>query len=291
MTISAALVKELRERTGAGMMDCKKALTESDGDIDKAIEHMRKTGLAKADKKAGRTAAEGRIVINMSADNKKAVIVEVNCETDFVARDENFVAFTDKLAELALAQDINDINALANGQLGDKTVDEARRELVNKIGENIQLRRLTLINSANTLGQYSHGGRIGVVVEVEGGEDNLAKDLAMHIAASKPIVVNPEDVPAAAIEQEREIFIAQARESGKPEEIIEKMIVGKINKFLSENSLVGQPFVKDPDQTIAKVLQAQKAKALQFIRYEVGEGIEKEEDNFVAEVMAQVQES
>ncbi len=288
MAITAALVKELRERTGAGMMECKKVLVETNGDIEAAIEAMRKSGAAKADKKAGRIAAEGTIALAMGDDNKSAVLVEVNCETDFVAKGDDFKAFAAEVAKQALEQGIGDAEALAESKLpSGATVEETRRELIAKIGENISVRRVARVETDGTIGAYLHGTRIGVLVELKGGDAELAKDIAMHIAASKPECVSEADVPAELIEKEKEIFAAQAAESGKPAEIIEKMVTGRIAKFLKEITLVGQPFVKDPDQTVGKLLESKGAEVAGFSRLEVGEGIEKKEEDFVAEVMAQ----
>lgn len=291
MVISAAQVKELRERTGSGMMECKKALTETNGDIEAAIESMRKSGLAKADKKAGRIAAEGTVVMSVSNDAKQAAMVEVNCETDFVAKGDDFTNFSEQAVAAALTQAPANVDALLSVALGDaqgNTVDTRRQQLVAKIGENISVRRVAHFASRDgVIGSYRHGARIGVLVELIGGDVALAKDIAMHIAASKPVCVNPSDVPADAVEKEREIFRAQAAESGKPAEIVEKMVAGRVSKFLKEVSLLGQPFVKNPDMTIEKLLEGAKAKVIRFERFEVGEGIEKKQDNFVAEVMAQ----
>ena len=288
MAITATTVKELRERTGAGMMDCKKALQESDGDIEKAIEDMRKSGMAKAAKKAGRVAAEGLIVIKQNAGTAQVVIAEINSETDFVAKDDSFKGFCDEVAVCILAEKPADIDTLMECNIDGQTVEEARQQLVAKIGENISVRRFSLLDSADgTLASYLHGVRIGVLVELEGGDEVLAKDIAMHVAASNPVCIAEEDVPKDLLDKEREILIAQAQESGKPQEIIEKMIGGRINKFLKEITLVGQPFVKDPDQTIARLLGSAGASVKRFIRYEVGEGIEKRNDNFAEEVMAQ----
>lgn len=290
-TITAKMVQELRERTNAGMMECKKALEAAGGDIEAAIEVMRKSGQAKADKKAGRVAAEGVIIVKTSADHKTAVIVEVNCETDFVARDEQFKHFAEMLANRALAtktKDIAGLMSLSVDQNGGQTIEEARQTLIAKIGENIQVRRYELIQSNHALASYVHSGKIGVVVELSGGAEMLGKDMAMHIAANSPIVVERNQVPADLIAKEKEIFAAQAQNSGKPANIIEKMIEGRINKFLDEVSLVGQPFVKDPNVTVAQLLQQSNAKVVHFIRYAVGEGIEKQEEDFVAAVMAQV---
>jgi elongation factor Ts len=288
--ISAAQVKELRERTGAGMMECKRALVETNGDIEVAIENMRKSGSAKAAKKAGRIAAEGIIMARSDAD--AAIIVEINCETDFVSRDEGFLAFANSVADAALANKTADVAALNAVELDGKSIEETRSTLVAKIGENIQIRRVSLLeaNGAN-LASYIHGGRIGVIVNIEGGNEDVAKDVAMHVAASNPIVVNPEDVAEDVVEKEKEIFVAQARESGKPDEIIEKMIGGRLKKFLGEVSLTGQPFVKDPSTSVGDLLKGSDATAKAFIRFEVGEGIEKKEEDFAAEVMAQVKGS
>ena len=285
MQITAALVKELRERTGAGMMDCKKALQEANGDIEVAIEEMRKSGAAKAAKKAGRIAAEG--VITIKQDGQDITILETNCETDFVAKDENFVTFTDKVIEAIIANNPADVDALMQTSIGEQTVEEANQQLVAKIGEKITVRRFEKMTASGQLGSYSHGDRIGVVVELEGGDEALAKDLAMHIAASKPVCVSEEQVPQDVLDKEKEIFSAQAAESGKPAEIIEKMVTGRIQKYLKEITLLGQPFVKDPDQTVEKLLKAANASVTSFLRYEVGEGIEKKVDNFAEEVMSQ----
>jgi elongation factor Ts len=293
MQITAAMVKELRERTGAGMMECKKALTAADGDMEKAIEDMRKSGAAKADKKAGRVAAEGLIVTAVSDDNKQVAIIEVNCETDFVAKDDNFVDFTRSIANAVIAGKPDSVEALmgmATAEGG--TLEEARQNLVAKIGENIQVRRFHIMDLAGgTVGSYLHGTRIGVVLDMKGGDADLAKDVAMHIAASKPACISEKDVPQEMVEKEKEILIAQAESSGKPAEIIEKMIQGRLRKYLAEITLVGQPFVKDPDTTVGKLLDNAGAEVLSFTRYEVGEGIEKKSENFAEEVMAQVKAS
>lgn len=289
-TISAGLVMQLRERTGAGMMECKKFLIATNGDIEEAILEMRKAGQAKADKKADRVAAEGVVVIARSADERTAVMLEINSETDFVARDENFTAFASKVAEVALTSAVNDVNELSNQNLSTgTTVEQARQQLVAKIGENIKLRRLVRSSCENgVVGYYLHGSRIGVMVALKNGPEELAKGIAMHIAASKPLVVSRDQVSKEAIETEREVFTAQAKESGKPQEIIDKMIEGRINKFVDEVSLLGQPYVKNPDIKVAQLLKEKNAEVVSFIRFEVGEGIEKKEDNFVEEVMAQV---
>lgn len=291
MAITAAMVKELRERTGAGMMDCKKILTETDGDIDKAVDELRKRGAAKADKKASRVAAEGVILTAVSDDNKTAVMIEVNSETDFVARDENFRAFADKVVAATLAEqkgEIEEINQLPIEPGSDVTIEMARKELIAKIGENVQLRRATMLHSDGAVGVYRHGDRIGVLVAVNKANADLGKDLAMHIAASKPEAINDAEVSAELIEKEREIFTEQARSSGKPDDIIAKMIEGRIKKFLKEVSLTGQPFVKDPSKSVGELLKENDAEAIAFVRFEVGEGIEKAEEDFAAEVMAQV---
>lgn len=292
-TISAALVKELRERTGAGMMECKAALVEANGDIEAAIEAMRKSGQAKAAKKSGRTAAEGVIMIRIADDGKNGVMVEINCETDFVAKDSNFLAFAEAVTATALGSDVQDAEALAGQTLADgNTVDAAREALIAKIGENIQVRRLVRFDGAEgALHSYRHGVRIGVVVELVGGDETLGRDIAMHIAASNPMCVSAEQVPAATLDKEREIFKAQALDSGKPEAIVEKMIEGRVRKFFEEVTLLGQPFVKNPDQTVAQLLKQAGAEVRRFTRLEVGEGIEKKVENFAEEVMAQVRGS
>ena len=290
MAITAALVKELRERTGSGMMECKKALVETNGDLEAAIENMRKSGKAKAAKKAGRTAAEGVIVIK--TDDGKAAMVEVNCETDFVAKDENFSSFADAVAERALAGDVATLAELVAGPLHEgesTTVNEAREALVAKLGENMNVRRIERLQTdGGALYSYRHGTRIGVVVDVENGNDQLGKDLAMHIAASNPLSVAADQVPKAVLDTEREIFKAQALDSGKPENIVEKIIEGRMRKYLGEITLLGQPFVKDPDMSVEKLLKQAGAKVRQFRRLEVGEGIEKKQENFADEVMAQI---
>ncbi len=287
MSISASMVKELRERTGAGMMECKKALVEAGGDIDAAAEILRKSGQAKADKKASRVAADGRIVI--ATDNGKAVIAEVNSETDFVAKDENFVAFAEAVAALALASGVTDVEAFAGQKLADgRTVEEARTELIQKVGENIGVRRIETVASDGVIASYSHGARIGVVIALDGGDEDLARDVAMHVAAMNPQYVSEADVPAETLESERRILTEQAQDSGKPAEIIEKMVTGRVNKFLKEITLLGQPFVKDDSLTVGKLLDGAGASIAACVRFEVGEGIEKKEDNFVEEVMAQV---
>lgn len=288
MEITAGLVRELRERTGAGMMDCKKALQESGGDIEAAIEAMRKSGVAKAAKKAGRVAAEG--VIAFHGDGAAAVLVEVNSETDFVAKDANFVAFAEAVARTALGGRPADVAALAALPLAGAagSVEEARTQLVAKLGENIGVRRVVRMQAdGGRLGAYVHSGRIGVLLQMQGGDDELARDIAMHIAASRPACIDESQVPAGLLRQEREIFAAQAAETGKPPEIVEKMVQGRLAKFVKEITLLGQGFVKDPDTPVGKLLGSRGARVTQFERIEVGEGIEKKADNFAAEVMAQ----
>ncbi len=291
MAITASLVKELRERTGVGMMECKKALVETNGDIDAAIELLRKTGAAKADKKSGRVAAEGVIQIAGSDDNKKVVLVEINCETDFVAKDENFLNFCEQVVDTALKTGLEDVEALMGTKVvDDATLDQLRKELIAKIGENIQVRRVTQAQAENdngVIGTYNHGGRIGVAVVLKGGDEELAKDIAMHIAAVKPEYISAGDVPAEVLDKEREILTAQAADSGKQAEIIAKMVEGRLRKFLEEITLLGQKFVKNPDLTVEKLLKEKGAQVVDYKRLEVGEGIEKKEDNFVEEVMAQ----
>lgn len=287
MSVTASMVKELRERTGAGMMECKNALVETGGDLDAAVEALRKSGKAKADKKSGRIAADGRIVINL--EGNKAVIVEINSETDFVAKDENFVTFTNAVAAAALAHGTTDVDLMATQSIDiGKTVEEARTELVAKIGENISVRRIAIVENEGPIGCYTHGDRIGAVVALDGGNAEVARDVAMHIAALNPTCIDEDGVPADTLERERRIFSEQAEASGKPPEIIEKMVTGRIAKFLKEITLVGQPFVKDSDVTVGALLEASNAKITSFVRFEVGDGIEKKEENFVAEVMAQV---
>lgn len=287
MEITAALVKELRERSGAGMMECKKALVENNGDIEAAIEAMRKAGQAKADKKSGRIAAEGLIVVQQ--EGNCVAMAEVNCETDFVSKGDDFIAFCKNITATALKARPTDLEALLAAPCvgADKTVEEVRKDLIAKIGENMNVRRFTLIESDNNLGIYLHGTRIGILVEMAGGSVSLAKDVAMHIAASRPICISPDQVPAELVAKEKEIYSAQAAESGKPANIVEKMIEGRVKKFLDEVALVGQPFVKDPDQSVGKLLQAAGATVVRFERFEVGEGIEKKVENFADEVMKQ----
>jgi elongation factor Ts len=291
MAITASLVKELRERTGAGMMECKKALVETNGDIDAAIEQMRKSGQAKAAKKAGRIAAEGVIVISFTEDCTQASMLEVNCETDFVAKDDNFTSFAKAVAERVLAGEAEDVAGLMELSLHegeDTTVNQAREALISKLGENMNVRRFSHIQaSSGKLSSYKHGARIGVVLELEGGDDELGKDLAMHIAATNPICLSAGQMPQDLLDKERDIVTAQAKESGKPDEIVAKMVEGRMRKYLAENTLLGQAFVKDPDTTVEKLLKSKSASILQYTRIEVGEGIEKKQENFAEEVMAQ----
>lgn len=293
MAITASMVKELRSRTGAGMMECKNALAEADGDMDAAIEALRKKGAAKADKKAGRVAAEGVVLSAMSPDQTTGALVEVNCETDFVAKDDNFKKYAEAVARTVLEEQPSDVEALAGLTLtgGGQTVEEARVDLINKIGEKVSVRRFQVLHAPDgaRIGAYTHGMRIGVLVAVEGGREDLGKDLAMHIAASQPQYINKDQVPAETRDAEKEIFAAQAKESGKPENIIEKMVEGRLQKYLNEITLLGQSFVKDPDQSVEKLLKSEQARVLEFHRLEVGQGIEKREDDFVSEVMAQAQ--
>jgi len=291
MAVTASMVKELRERTSAGMMECKKALTETDGDMDAAVQLLRTSGAAKADKKAGRVAAEGVVSIYVNNDSKLGVIIEVNSETDFVAKGDDFQGFAADIAALVAASNPADIDALNAAELpSGETVDNTRRTLIAKLGENITVRRFERIEAEGdaVLSSYQHGLKIGVLVSSTGGNENLGKDIAMHVAAMKPLCISPDEVPADAVEKEKEVFTAQAAESGKPPEIIEKMITGRINKFLNEVALEGQSFVKDPGTTVGKLLKSENASVSRFSRIEVGEGIEKKVEDFAAEVAAQV---
>ena len=289
MTIGAALVKELRERTGAGMMECKKALVECDGDIDVAAELMRKQGAAKADKKAGRIAAEGLIGIARGEDGRSLAMVEVNCETDFVAKDDSFKGFVAAVADVALSAAPADLDALSAAELAaGGSVEEGRKALVAKIGENMSVRRFERLETDDRFGVYMHGTRIAVVVEMKGGDADLAKDMAMHVAASNPLAVDEAALDPALVAKEKEILLAQVADSGKPPQIMEKMVAGRMRKFLAENTLVGQAFVKDPDTTVGKLLAKSDARVIRYVRMEVGEGIEKKQENFADEVMAQV---
>jgi elongation factor Ts len=286
MAVTAALVKELRERTAAGMLDCKKALVEANGDIELAIENMRKSGQAKAAKKAGRIAAEGVVLTKVS--DGVATMMEVNCETDFVARDEGFLSFGNQLVSLAAANDISDVEALNALDVDGTSVSDIRTALVTKIGENISPRRVISVKG-DSLGAYVHGGRIGVIAILEGGDEELAKDIAMHVAASNPQYVKPGDVPADVVEKEKAIQIDIAIQSGKPAEIAEKMVAGRMKKFTGEISLTGQPFVKDPSMSVGDLLKSKSADVVNFVRFEVGEGIEKKTEDFAAEVAAQME--
>lgn len=285
MAVSAALVKELRERTGLGMLECKKALKETDGDVDLAIENLRKASGLKAAKKAGRTAADGVVSAKVAEDGSYGVVLEINSETDFVARDEGFLAFVNKVTEKAFSEKAGSAEALV-----DEALETERQELVQKIGENIGIRRVQLVEaSSGVVGAYVHSNnRIAVLVELTGGSEEVAKDVAMHVAASNPQVVHPEDMPAEALEKEKEVIKAQPDMEGKPAEIVEKMMGGRIKKFLKENSLVEQPFVKNPEVTVGKLVKDAGADVASVVRFEVGEGIEKKEEDFAAEVAAQV---
>lgn len=290
MSISAAMVKELRERTGSGMMECKKALVEANGDMELAIENMRKAGLAKADKKSGRIAAEGVIGVKVSDDAKTVVMVDVNSETDFVAKGDDFVGFVNDVTAALLAGNANNDEELQALVLSSGvTIEDTRRALIAKLGENIAIRRFVKFTTTEG-GQaaYLHGSKIGVIVELSKNDSVLGKDIAMHVAAAKPEFVSEDQVSAELIAKEKEIFAAQALESGKPAEIVEKMIGGRISKFLAEITLLGQPFIKDDSQTVGKLLTANGNSVIRFARFEVGEGIEKKEENFAEEVMAQV---
>ena len=290
MAITAALVKELRDRTGAGMMECKKSLVETDGDIDAAIELMRKTGLAKADKKAGRIATEGKVVVAFSDDNKKGVMLEVNCETDFVAMGDEFGYFANAVANRVLTDAPADVEALIEMPLeyGSESINIVLKTMIAKIGENMSVRRFETFTTEGKLGAYLHGTKIGVVVDMQGGDAELIKDIAMHVAASNPKGLDEASLDAAELAKEKEIAAAEAANSGKPENIIEKIVAGKIKRFIKENTLVGQPFVKDPDVTVEQLVKKADATILGFSRMEVGEGMEKKNEDFAAEVMAQM---
>ncbi len=290
MAITASMVKELRERTGAGMMDCKKALGETNGDMEAAIDLMRTSGAAKAAKKSGRIAAEGLVKVNVSDDGKTATVLEVNSETDFVTKGDVFIGFVDTLGELALKTTPADINEFLTQTMEDgSSLEAAREEVVANTGENVTIRRVTTINAGDgVLGIYKHGERIAVITVLEGGDEALAKDISMHIAASKPECITEDELSADILEREKAIFVEQARESGKPDNIIEKMIGGRMKKFVNEVTLSGQAFVKDPDTTVGALVKSKSATIKSFVRFEVGEGIEKKEENFADEVMAQV---
>ena len=291
MAITAALVKELRDRTGAGMMDCKKALVETNADLEAAIDLMRASGAAKAAKKAGRVASEGLVNVTISDDNKQAAILEVNSETDFVTKGSAFIDFVDSLGRLALKNKPESVESFLGQKLDSgETVDEARENIIAKIGENISVRRVQIISTeTGILGAYKHGDRIAVLTVLASQDSALAKDVAMHVAASRPECISEDQLSEELLEREKAIFIEQARESGKPDNIIEKMIVGRMKKFVNEVTLYGQSFVKDPDVTVGELVKSNNSKVESFVRYEVGEGIEKKEDNFVEEVMAQAQ--
>ena len=292
MSVTAEAVKILRERTGAGMMECKKALVEASGDLDAAAEMMRKSGLTKADKKAGRIAAEGVVVIERSADGKSAVLVEVNCETDFVARENDFQAFSANAGKLALATRTTDVSALLEAKLPDgSTLDDARRALIAKIGENISVRRIGLLEAPAVLGTYLHGSRIGALVALKSGEEAVAKDVAMHVAAINPAHLSIADVPAEVVAKEKSIQLemikADPKNAGKAEDMLVKIIDGKLRKWVGEITLLGQLFVKDDKQTVEQYLKQSKAEIVSFLRFEVGAGIEKKQEDFAAEVMKQ----
>ena len=288
--ITAQMVKELRDRTGAGMMECKKALLEASGDMEKAVEEMRKAGQAKADKKSSRIAAEGVLTLSVSEDNKIANMIEINCETDFVAKDANFLEFVKTISEVSLQNYNGSLDDFNNSKcISGKTIEETRLELVSKVGENVKIRRIqSIANDGNYMGHYMHGAKIGVVVILEKENEDLAKDICMHIAAMKPLALNSSEIPQEDLDKEREIFLAQAKESGKPDDIIQKMVDGKMKKYISEVTLVDQTFVKDSEITINKLLETHNNSVLLFYRLEVGEGIEKKDENFADEVMAQI---
>ena len=288
--ITAQMVKELRDRTGAGMMECKKALLEASGNMEKAVEEMRKAGQAKADKKSSRIAAEGVLTLSVSEDNKIANMIEINCETDFVAKDANFLEFVKTISEVSLQNYNGSLDDFNNSKcISGKTIEETRLELVSKVGENVKIRRIqSIANDGNYMGHYMHGAKIGVVVILEKENEDLAKDICMHIAAMKPLALNSSEIPQEDLDKEREIFSAQAKESGKPDDIIQKMVDGKMKKYISEVTLVDQSFVKDSEITINKLLETHDNSVLLFYRLEVGEGIEKKDENFADEVMAQI---
>ncbi len=294
MQITAAMVKELRERTGAGMMECKQALTDESGDIETAVANLRKKGQAKADKKAGRIAAEGYIGLALAADGGSGALVEINSETDFVAKQEDFQAFANNAAQRALDERPGDLAALLALTVqadGGQSIEESIRDMIMRIGEKISLRRFQVLESgAGSVGAYVHGGRIGVLVDLAGANEAVVKDIAMHVAASGPLAVGESDMPAELVAKEREILLAQVADSGKPPEIQEKMIAGRMKKYLGTVTLLGQPFVKDQDQTVEKYLAGAGASVSAFSRFEVGEGIDKRTENFAEEVMAQVQD-
>ncbi|MCZ0952940.1 MAG: translation elongation factor Ts [Rhodospirillaceae bacterium] len=287
MPITAALVKQLRERTGAGMMDCKRALTEVDGDLDRAADFLRKAGQAKADRKAARVAAQGLVLLREDAQGSRCVVLEINCETDFVAKDENFVRFAESLAELVLSREPADVEELLAMETEGESVEALRRQLVAKVGENISVRRFELVSSSDVLGAYSHHGRIGTLVETRGGSMDLARDLAMQVAAMSPRYVGWDDIPEAELAKEREILAVQAEKEGKPPHIVSKMVEGRLRKQFDAVTLTSQAFVKDPDKRVRDLLAQSGASVLRFLRYEVGEGIERREVDFVKEVREQ----
>jgi elongation factor Ts len=294
MAVTAEAVKILRERTGAGMMECKKALVEANGDLDAAAEAMRKAGLAKADKKASRVAAEGVIALERTADGKRAAIVEVNCETDFVAREKDFQGFASEVAKVVLAHNPANVEALAALPLSSgQSVEDVRRALIAKIGENITVRRFEVLEAPAVVGAYLHGTRIAALVAMKTGDEAVAKDLAMHVAAINPLRIAAADVPAEDVARERGVFIEQAaqdpKNAGKPRELLEKIVEGKVRKWLNEITLLGQPFVKDDKQTVEQYLKKAGGEVLSFVRYEVGAGIEKKQEDFAEEVRKQVQ--
>ena len=294
MAVTAEAVKILRERTGAGMMECKKALVEANGDLDAAAEAMRKSGLAKADKKASRVAAEGVIVLERSADGKRAAIVEVNCETDFVAREKDFQNFAAAVAKVVLEQKPASVDALGSQAIaGGQSVEETRRALIAKIGENITVRRFQVVDAPAVVGAYLHGTRIGALVVMKSGDDAVAKDIAMHVAAINPARVTTAEVPADEIAKEKGVYVEQAaqdpKNAGKPRELLEKIVEGKVRKWLNEITLMGQPFVKDDKQTVEQYLKKAGGEVLSIVRYEVGAGIEKKQEDFAEEVRKQVE--
>jgi elongation factor Ts len=291
MSITATMVKELRDRTGAGMMECKKALAETGGDQDAAVQLLRKKGSATAEKKAGRIAAEGVIAIRTSEGGRSGVMVEINCETDFVAKDPSFAAFAEQVAACVARVRPGDLEDLSATEIGPgmETVEGARQTLIGKIGENVSVRRFIVVDAGDgdVVASYLHGSRIGVLVVASGGDDELRRGIAMHVAASRPIAVDAAGIPPDVLSHEREIYEAQAKESGKPQNIVEKMVEGKVRKFFQENTLLGQPYVRDPDQSVESLLKSKGASVRRIERYEVGEGLQKRADDFVAEVMAQ----
>ena len=287
MMVPAAAVKELRQRTGAGMMDCKKALVEAKGNLEQASEFLRKAGQAKADKRASRVAAEGRIVVSSDFTVGRHVIVEVNSETDFVAKDDNFGKFSEHIGQCILTDIPGDIGALMEINVNGNTLEVTRQALVTKMGENISVRRFDILESNKIVGSYVHMARIGVLIEINGGDETLARDLAMHAAATSPHYVSAADIAEGAVNKEREILTAQAEKENKPAHIVERIVEGKLRKYLNEITLVGQPFVKDPDKTVGTLLSEAGASVLRFLRYEVGEGIQKKQDDFAQEVRAQ----